>query len=179
MITSVQTLVGYLLRLCHICGRGLMTLSCILFSLLVLLVVFGSILRYVVGTPLAIADETASLLFLSGSVLTLTYGYLDKKLIRISLFWDKLSDRWQKAADVVGTLAGAAVFGTIFWSTLLFAWDNYTFGTQTVMTNMPVWPWAMSIPVSLGLMSVSMVLSALDQLLDLLNPKHNLMTEKR
>jgi TRAP-type C4-dicarboxylate transport system permease small subunit len=169
MTATAKIMVDFMLRVCRIIGKIFMVVSCILFSLLVLLVFSGSVMRYVVGTPLAVADETASLLFLSGAILTLTHGYLDKKLIRISLFWDKLSSRPKQVADAIGTLAGAVALGIAFWATVLFAWDNYTLGSRTVMTDIPLWPWAMSIPLSLGLMTLTMFLTALAQLLDLLN----------
>jgi len=173
MLAAFQAIVGFMLRVCQILGRGFMVLACFLFSFLVLLVFIGSVLRYVAGTPLAIADESASLLFLSGALSTLTYGYLDNKLIRISLVWDKLSSQWQRIADAIGNLAGAMVFGVVFWTTLLFAWDTYTHGTRTIMTDIPLWPWAMVVPASLGLLSLSMFLTALAQLIDLLSGVHN------
>ena len=79
MIAVIQSTIKLMLRVCHALGQIFMVFACILFSLLVLLVFCGSIMRYVVGTPLSIADETASLLFLSGAILTLTHGYLNIK----------------------------------------------------------------------------------------------------
>lgn len=179
MIAVIQSIVKFLLRVCRTLGQFFMVLACILFSLLVLLVFCGSIMRYVVGTPLAIADETASLLFLSGAIFTLTHGYLNDKLIRISLLWDKLPGKWKQAANAIGTLAGTVVFGIVFWATLVFAWDNYTLGSRTIMTDIPLWPWTMSIPLSLGLMTVTMFLTAFAQLLDLLGSRVNPENETR
>jgi len=169
MITVTQTIVQMMLKICHILSRGLMVLACFLFALLVLMVFSGAVMRYLVGTPLAIADETASLLFLAGAVLTLTYGYMEKKLIRISLIWDSLSKRRRYIANVVGTLVGAAVVFVISRATFTFAWDAFEMGTRTVMTDIPVWPWAMSIPLSLFILALTMVLTAISDLLGILS----------
>jgi len=166
MIAAAQSIVQTILKICRILGRGLMVLACFLFALLVLMVFVGSVMRYLVGTPLAIADETASLLFLSGAVLTLTHGYLEKKLIRISLIWEALSGKWRLFTDVIGTLVGAVVIFLISKATFAFAWDAYELGTRTVMTDVPLWPWAMSIPLSLFLLAIGMLLTAISSLLE-------------
>lgn len=163
----IQIPIRFLLRICKLLGTASLYLGCILTALLVLLVFSGSVSRYLVGVPLAFADETASLLFLSGTVLTLTYGFFQGSLIRISLIWQKLPEGPKKVADILGHLVAAIAFLVIAKSSFDYAWDSYSFGSETVLTNIPLWPWAMTIPFSLGLLSVSMILSAIDQFLDL------------
>lgn len=162
----IQKPIQFLLGICKLLGRLSLYLACLLTGLLVLLVFAGSVSRYLVGVPLAFADETASLLFLSGTVLTLTYGYFQGSLIRISLIWENLPPGPKKIADIVGHLVAAAGFVIIAKSAFDYAWDSYTFGAKTTLTNIPLWPWAMTIPFSLCLLSLTMFLSAIDQALD-------------
>lgn len=168
MIMVIRKTVKYLLQVCKVFGKVSIYLACLLVGALVLLVFSSSVMRYLVGKPLAFTDEMAALLFLAGSILTLTYGFFDNRLIRIELLWSKLPDKWKSLADIAGRLAATGTFAVVTRSTFTYAMDSLEYGSRTALMDMALWPWAMTIPLSLGLMTVSLGLGAIDSFLDLL-----------
>ena len=168
MITAIRKTIKYLLQLCKVLGKASIYLACLLIGTLVLLVFSSSVMRYLVGKPLAFTDELATLLFLAGSIMTLTYGFFGNRLIRIELLWSKLPDRWKILADIAGRLAATGTFAVVTRATFLYAMDSMEYGSRTALMDMALWPWAMTIPLSLGLMTVSLGLGAIDSFLDLL-----------
>lgn len=168
MIRSIRKTVKLLLRLSELLGKGLIGLGCVFIATLVILVFYSSVRRYAVGTPLAATDELAALLFLAGSILTVTYGFFDNRLIRIELIWARLSGRIKLAADIAGQLVAVVVFAIVVKATFGFALGYIEYGSKTTISNIPLWPWAMAIPVSMGLMAWSMFLNAVDGIFDLI-----------
>jgi len=167
MIMIIRKLIKYLLKVCKVFGEVSIFLACLLLGALVLLVFSSSVMRYLVGKPLGFTEELASLLFLSSAMLTLTYGYFENKLIRIELLWSKLSDRWKILADIAGRLVAAGTFAVVTRSTFMYAMGSMEYGASTALMDITLWPWAMTIPFSLGLIAISIGLGAIDKLLDL------------
>lgn len=150
-------------------GRIVIGIACLEIGFLTILVFASSISRYAVGRAISLTDEAVGLLFLSGAILTLTYGFYENKLIRLEVVFARLPPRWKTGLDGLGLIASAAVFIVISQSTLGFAMDSLEYGSRTTVTNILIWPWALTIPFSLMLMSVSMGLTGIYRFIELID----------
>lgn len=148
-------------------GRLIFGIGCVEIGLLTLLVFASSLSRYVVGRAISFTDEMVGLLFLSGAILTLTYGFYENKLIRLEVVFARLPSPWKSVLDGFGLLVSAGVFSVITQSTFGFAMDSLEYGSKTTVTNILIWPWAMTIPFSLVLMSISMGLTGIYRFLEI------------
>ena len=148
-------------------GRLSIGIACLEIGFLTILVFASSISRYAVGRAIGFTDELVGLLFLSAAILTLTYGFYENKLIRLEVVFAKLPPRWKTGLDGLGLIASAAVFFVIALATLGFAMDCLEYGSRTTATNILLWPWALTIPFSLALVSVSMGLTGIYRFIEL------------
>ena len=131
---------------------------------IVLVLVFSSLQRYVLSSPIPATEEIAAYLFVAMSFLAMVGGMVERRHIRILVVWRLLPVRWQSWMMFAGHVGAIAVLGILFWQTYAFAWSSYQFGARSYVADLPEWPWMMLIPVSLALLSLAVALRALGDL---------------
>jgi TRAP-type C4-dicarboxylate transport system permease small subunit len=145
-------------------ARVMTALSAIAVTGIVLLLVFSSLQRYVLASPIPATEEVAAYLFVAMAFLAMVGGMVERRHIRILVVWRLLPVRWQAWAMFAGHVGAIVVLGILFWQTYAFAWSSHELGSRSYVADLPEWPWMMLIPVSLGLLLLAVALRALADL---------------
>jgi TRAP-type C4-dicarboxylate transport system permease small subunit len=130
---------------------------------IVVLLVASSLMRYVLGAPIPITEELAALLFLATAFLSLTYGFTERRHVRLELLWNLLPSPWREAAELLGLVLAVVALGfliSVTWSLGLYSLQS---GGRSEMTEIVLWPWRMLMSGCLGLFLVAVVLRLLTQ----------------
>ncbi len=124
---------------------------------LVLIVSYEVMARYVFGAPTKWSYETD--MMLSGSVYALAWAYAlrHKAHVRIDLFYSRLSPRGKATTDVIGALI--AFFPLIIMFTYISAfraWDSFATGEVSFKSYWypPLWPYRAAITLGFILLLV-------------------------
>jgi C4-dicarboxylate transporter DctQ subunit len=133
--------------------------AALLFSMFVVFIL-QILFRYVLGLPVLWTVEWVTIAWLWGILFSFTFVMRTGDMIRLDIVYNAVSQKWQRAMDVVGGLTVAAIFGY----TLPHAWDYVTFmGIERTAAFR--WPFdvvfAIYIPFHISII-VSMLLLAVD-----------------
>ena len=110
----------------------------------------SSFSRYLFDMPIPITEELTALLFVALSCLSLAEGFVTGGQIRIVALW-RLLPRWlQRPMSIVGHLISLIVLAVIVRETFQFAAMSYRLGSRSYISEIPLWPWMMLIPLGLG-----------------------------
>ena len=131
---------------------------------IVLVLVFSSVQRYVLASPIPATEEVAAYLFVAMAFLAMVGGMVERRHIRILVVWRLLPSRLQAWAMFAGHIGAIVVLGILFWQTYAFAWSSYQLGARSYVADLLEWPWMMLIPASLALLSLAVALRALADL---------------
>ena len=124
-------------------GRATFVLAGLAGAILVLmvaLIAFGVVMRYVVGQPILGINEIVQLAAVALAMLALPYATHTGAHVRADIF-DRLLGRWgQFGAD----LMTRALSIVTLWALVGRAWgkaaDALEFGDETNMLGLPIWP---------------------------------------
>jgi TRAP-type C4-dicarboxylate transport system permease small subunit len=130
---------------------------------IVVLLVASSLMRYVLGAPIPITEELAALLFLATAFLSLTYGFTERRHVRLELLWNLLPSPWREAAELLGLVLAVVALGFLINVTWSLGMYSYQSAGRSEMTEILLWPWRVLMPACLGLFLVAVVLRLLMQ----------------
>ncbi|MCL4743999.1 MAG: TRAP transporter small permease [Burkholderiaceae bacterium] len=150
-------------------ARAMTALSAIAVALIVVVLVFASLQRYVLSSPIPATEEIAGYLFVAMSFLAMVGGMVERRHIRVLIVWRLLPVRLQAWTMLAGHLGAIVVLGILFWQTFGFARSSFQFGARSYVADLLEWPWMMLIPVSLALLALAVAvrsLADLDRALD-------------
>lgn len=126
------------------------------------LVVLGTVMRYVVGTPLMISNELAGLLFVSMAFLAIPHVLLKRRQITVDIVVRCIPYPWRRLIDVLAIFIFFAFAIIFIYEAYDYAAFSYQISARSSIGELLLWPWMMLIPVSLAIG----VLVALVQLID-------------
>lgn len=156
MLASADRAVSALCQLSLFVGAGAS------FGIFVLLV-GSSFRRYLLGTPIAVTEELAALLFVATSFCSIPYGLMAGRHIRLQVLGDRLPLRLAAWASVVGDFLGAGVLAIVVIQLVAFARYSQEVGARTDVSELLLWPWMMVMPSMLGLVAIALVLRAVQR----------------
>ncbi|MCZ7665250.1 MAG: TRAP transporter small permease [Thermoleophilia bacterium] len=132
-------------------------------GVMMLLMVADAISRKVIGSIPGGYNSTVGLLTL---VLFLPQGYAQMKRqhIVVDLVTDRLPPRVQVILAGVGALLGVGVFGVLTWAGAQKAWEATEAGEEWMgATFYPAWPFRWMIPIGLGILTLQLVATAVEE----------------
>lgn len=141
-----------------------LTLSCISIVGIVVLLSSSALLRYFARAPLPFTEELAGLLFVIIFTAAVVHATNENRHLRLVVLWQKLPKRWQAPAMIAGDLMALLVMGIICKVTWDFAMLSRMFASRTVFGDLLLWPWMMTIPVSLACFGFALLVRMLDVL---------------
>lgn len=122
------------------------------------LLVGSSMLRYVLGTPLAMTEELAGLLFVATAFCAVPYAMLAGRQIRLLVLVRHLPAPLVAWASVVGDLLGAFLLLVIVVQQVRFAEYSRAVGARTDVGEILLWPWMLLMPAMLALLALALTL---------------------
>ena len=126
------------------------------------LVVLGTVMRYVVGTPLMISNELAGLLFVSMAFLAIPHCLLKKRQITVDIIVRCIPYPWRRLIDILAIFIFIAFAVIFIYEAYDYAEFSYQIRSRSSIGELLLWPWMMLMPVALAIA----VLVALVQLVD-------------
>ena len=142
-----------------------------IFAIVVLLVA-SSLLRYVAGSPIAVTEELAALLFLGSAFLSLAFGFTEQRHVRLELFWKQLPSPWREIAEILGLLMAVVALGfliTVTWSLAVYSFEG---ASRSERTEILRWPWRVLSPCSLALFLAAVVVRVLARTVALIDARN-------
>lgn len=130
---------------------------------MMLLMVADAFSRKFVGSIPGGYNTTVGLLTL---VLILPQGYaqMKRKHIVVDLMLDRFPPRAQALFGVIGAVLGIFVFGVLTWSGAVKAWEATLAGEEWMgATYYPAWPFRWTIPIGLGVLTLQLVVTAVEE----------------
>jgi len=130
---------------------------------MMILMVADAVSRKFVGSIPGGYNTTVGLLTL---VLFLPQGYAQMKRqhIAVDLIFGRLSDKTQAILRAIGAIAGIAVFGVLTYAGALKAWEATLAGEEWMgATFYPAWPFRWTIPVGLGVLTLQLAVTAIEE----------------
>jgi TRAP-type C4-dicarboxylate transport system permease small subunit len=131
--------------------RGLLALSAACCAAILGLVVAAVVMRYAVAAPFRFTEELSGLLLSAMAFLALPFAMAGNANIRVTLVTDKLPPLGRRIAWFLGQCIMVAFCA-------VFAWEGWAIADFTMMLNLmseqarlPLGPWVMLMPVSLGI----------------------------
>lgn len=133
-------------------------------GLIVVVLVFSSLQRYVLAAPIPATEEIAAYLFVCVAFASMVGGLVEGRHIRVLPLWRRLPAGAQNWAMLAGHAFSIAVLGVLVRETFGFAWSSYRLGARSYVANLPEWPWMMVIPACLTLLALAVALRAFGDL---------------
>lgn len=121
-------------------------------GLIVAILLFSAVQRYVLASPFPQTEELAAFLFVVVAFFSIPLGFLKGRQIRIVALWRKLPPALQGWAAILGHLLTIFVLVMIIQETGAFAHLSYEFGSRSWNADFLEWPWQAVIPGSLAVM---------------------------
>jgi len=128
------------------------TLAGVILVVVVFLVIYGVLLRYVFRTPGAWSIELPSFMFLAITALALAYVHRLRGHIGVELLVMRLPQRIQRVLSIVGSIALLIYAGFIAWAGWLKAWDHLQHGERSVAIGVPLFAVQIILPIALLLL---------------------------
>ncbi len=142
-------------------AAAMTALSAIAVAAIVVVLVFASLQRYLLSSPIPATEEIAAYLFVAMSFLAMVGGMVERRHIRVLIVWRLLPVRLQSWAMLAGHLGAIVVLAILFWQTFKFARSSYQFGARSYVADLLEWPWMMLIPASLALLALAVAVRSL------------------
>lgn len=142
----------------------LTAIAAIAVGAIVVVLVFSSLQRYLLSSPIPATEEIAAYLFVCVAFSSMVGGLVEGRHIRVLAIWRKLPVAAQNWAMLAGHMASIAVLAVLIRQTFDFAWMSFEFGARSYVSDMQEWPWMMIIPGTLFLLAFSIACRALGDL---------------
>ena len=131
-------------------SRALLALSAACCAAILGLVVAAVVMRYALAAPFRFTEELSGLLLSAMAFLALPFAMAGNANIRVTLLTDRLPPLAKRVAWVLGQAIMVAFCA-------VFAWEGWNIAQFTLMLNLmseqarlPLGPWVVLMPVSLG-----------------------------
>jgi len=130
-------------------------IACLAVASMVVLLVSGSLGRYLFHAPIAITEELGALLFVTLGMLSLTEGFMEDRQARVQIVWRLLPFRFRGWAMILGHCLSIIVLLVCIRETWKFAYFSFEVNSKTYIADILLWPWMMLIPFSLGMLATA------------------------
>ena len=140
-------------------SRGLIALAVAAGLAITGLIGLAVVMRYLVGAPLRLTEETVGLLFVTLVFLPLPYLALREQHIAATVVVERLPRTWQRviaAGSRLLVLVFVLWFGAVTWDFAQFSWEV---GARSDAANIPIFPFMALMPVALGLTGLAAALA--------------------
>ena len=138
-------------------GRLLTAAAALSVGGIVIILVFSSMQRYILASPIPETEELAAFLFVALAFFSITEGFMSDRQIRIALVWRKLPQAMQGWMMILGHVLTIVVVGILIQQLFDFAWQSYQFNSRSYVADIIEWPWMMIMPFSLFVMCLGVV----------------------
>jgi len=133
-------------------------LSALCMAGIVLLIIVEIFLRIAFGFSTLVSSEFSGYLLVGVVVLSLGYTLQHRAHIRITLFWDNLSRKWQTRLDIAVACTSMLITCFALYHSFLLVIDTYSLGiTADTIVETPLWMPQAVIPVGLFLFLLQLV----------------------
>lgn len=124
--------------------------------IMILVLIYEVILRYIFNEPTNFAHELTLYLFGSYFILLGGFALYSKAHIAMDLLYGRWSPRTKAIADIITSLLFIFFCGTLFWVGGEYAWGSFMrFEHSRTAWGPPIWPFKMMIPVGALLILLS------------------------
>ena len=138
-----------------------------LYVLIGFIVSFEVISRYVFNAPTIWVNEISRLLQIWATYLALTYTFHNKEFIRITVFYDKASDKTKKVLDFISFIFIIYFSSFVTYYGWLIAYDSFEVGrTSSTILDLPAVITEIAIPISFALLLIRVFLETLRYMRD-------------
>ena len=145
---------------------GLISSVCII--VMVLLILAETLLRFMLGRSLFIAEEFSAYLMANFVMLGLAYTLREGGHIRVNILLSRLRGRRRAACELVGCLVGCCVFVLITWELWSLMADNFATNQRSMnVTKIPIYLPQIGLVAGSALMMMQMAAEALKRILKL------------
>ncbi len=131
------------------------------------LLVVSSLKRYLFASPVPATEELGSLLFLGLGLLSLAYGFINRRHVRVDILWRRFPARARLVLEALGLLMAVPALVILVretWDVTVF---TYEIGARSDMNELNLWPWRLILPIGLGMLGIVILLRATAMLLAL------------
>lgn len=142
-------------------AAGAMSTACIF-----VLLAGSSVRRYLLGTPIAYAEELTGLLFVVTSFAAAPFGVLANRHIRLLVLWRRLPAALGSWLAVVGDTFAVAILALIVREMVAFAEYSREVGARTEISELLLWPWMYVMPGALALLGLALAWRAFERAKD-------------
>ncbi len=133
-----------------------------LYVLIGFIVSFEVISRYIFNAPTIWVNEISRLLQIWATYLALTYTFHKKEFIRITVFYDKASDKVKKILDFVSFIFIFYFTSFVVYYGWLIAYDSFNVSrTSSTILDLPSVITEIAIPLCFGFLLLRVVLEIL------------------
>ena len=133
-----------------------------LYILIGFIVSFEVISRYIFNAPTIWVNEISRLLQIWATYLALTYTFHNKELIRITVFYDKASDKVKKILDFISFIFIFYFTSFVVYYGWLIAYDSFKVSrTSSTILDLPSVITEIAIPLCFGFLLLRVVLEIL------------------
>lgn len=133
-----------------------------LYVLIGFIVSFEVISRYVFNAPTIWVNEISRLLQIWATYLALTYTFHNKEFIRITVFYDKASDKVKKILDFISFIFIFYFTSFVVYYGWLIAYDSFNVSrTSSTILDLPSVITEIAIPLCFGFLLLRVVLEIL------------------
>ena len=133
-----------------------------LYILIGFIVSFEVISRYIFNAPTIWVNEISRLLQIWATYLALTYTFHNKEFIRITVFYDKASDKVKKILDFISFIFIFYFTSFVVYYGWLIAYDSFNVSrTSSTILDLPSVITEIAIPLCFGFLLLRVVLEIL------------------
>lgn len=124
-------------------------------AVIVVILVFSSLQRYVLDQPIPATEELAAYMFVACAFLSMMDGLVEGRHIRLLPVWKRLPAELQGWLMMTGHLGTILILVLLIRETFSFAAQSYEYGARSYVANLIEWPWMMIIPFSLTTLALA------------------------
>ena len=132
------------------------------------LLVVSSLKRYLFVSPVPATEELGSLLFLALGLLSLAYGFVNQRHVRVDIIWRRFPGRTRRALEAAGLLLAVPAIIILVRETWDVAVFSFEIGARSDMSEINLWPWRLVLPLGLGALGLVILLRAVTIVLALI-----------
>ena len=130
-----------------------------LFVLIGFIVSFEVISRYLFNSPTVWVNEISTFLQIWATYLALTYSFHFKEFIRITVIYDRVSDKAKKFLDLISFIVMIIFTSFVVYYGWLIAYDSFETGrTSSTILDLPSFLTEYAIPIGFGLLLLRLVI---------------------
>jgi C4-dicarboxylate transporter DctQ subunit len=138
-----------------------------LFVLIGFIVSFEVISRYLFNSPTVWVNEISTFLQIWATYVALTYSFHFKEFIRITVIYDRVSDKAKKFLDFISFLVMIIFTSFVVYYGWLIAHDSFETGrTSSTILDLPSFLTEYAIPIGFGLLLLRLVVEVFNYIIN-------------